>query len=136
MYFNEKLGRYVERGKEDEAAAAANIAPPPIMAAWSQPAAAMSPSTQPGFSEDKFAVAGAGGTSAAELPLMAASSLPLPATGPPMPSGAPRVAAPASASALGKSRCAMIITFLSAVHVVLCWHVFLSLPVCFAFHFA
>jgi hypothetical protein len=100
MYYNEKLGRYVERGKEDEVAASAHIAPPPIMAAWSEPAATLPSSLQPGPSEDTSKVTGAVG----EPPLINASSLPPLASGPPLPSGAARVAAPPSSSALGKSR--------------------------------
>jgi hypothetical protein len=103
MYYNEKLGRYVERGKEDEVAASAHIAPPPVMAAWSEPAAAFPSSSQPASSEDTSIVADAVGISSADVSVMNTSSLPPLAAGPPLPSGA-RVAAPPSSSALGKSR--------------------------------
>ncbi len=113
MYYNEKLGRYVERGKEDEVAAAANVAPPPVVAAWSeQPAATHAVSSQPGLSEYTNAQ-GAVGFNAVQAPVMNAPSLPsvaaappLPsmASGPPLPSGAARPLAPPSSSALGKSR--------------------------------
>jgi hypothetical protein len=105
MYYNEKLGRYVERGKEDEAAASANVAPPPVVAAWSE---------QPAFLEEKSIAQDGVGISAVQAPVMNASSMPLltsgtpipsSAAGPPMPSGSARFNAPPSSSALGKSRC-------------------------------
>jgi hypothetical protein len=105
MYYNEKLGRYVERGKEDEAAASANVAPPPVVAAWSQPAAASHP--QPGPSEDKtLKMPAVAAPAAADVPSMNASVLPQLSSGPPTPLATARVAAPPSSSALGKSRCA------------------------------
>jgi hypothetical protein len=101
MYFNEKLGRYVERGKEDEAAASAVVAPPPMMAAWSEQSAGAPPaSSQAATSQDSAYTPGGGSFSAA----MSAPSQPLTASGPPMPSGTVRAAAPPSSSALGKSR--------------------------------
>lgn len=109
MYFNEKLGRYVERGKEDEAAAEAVVAPPPMMAAWSeQPAVAPRVSSQTATSQDSaYTPPGGGGFSAAQAAATSAPSQPVTASGPPMPSGTVRAAAPpsSSASALGKSRC-------------------------------
>lgn len=106
MYYNEKLGRYVERGKEDEAAASANVAPPPVVAAWSQPAPAVASHPQPGPSEDNtLKMPGVGAPNAADAPSMSAPAVPQLSSGPPMPTGAARVAAPPSSSALGKSRC-------------------------------
>jgi hypothetical protein len=115
MYYNEKLGRYVERGKEDEAAASASVAPPPVVAAWSdQPTAALTMGSQPALSQEKSNSQDGVGFNAVQAPAINASSLPSTATGPPMPSaaagppmpmGSARFNAPPSSSALGKSRC-------------------------------
>lgn len=108
MYFNEKLGRYVERGKEDEAAASAVVAPPPMMTAWSEQSAvapfAPPASSHTATSQDSTYIPGGGSFSAAQAAAMSAPSQPLTASGPPMPSGTVRAAAPPSSSALGKSR--------------------------------
>ena len=103
LYYNEKLKRYVERGKEDEAESSAFVAPPPIMAAWSeQPSAAptiSAASLQPGLPAETLTAAGGVAVPASQAPATFSSS-----SGPPMPTAAARPAAPPSSSALKTSR--------------------------------
>jgi len=106
LYYNEKLKRYVERGKEDEAESSAFVAPPPIMAAWSeQPSAAptiSAASLQPGLPAETLTAAGGVAVPASQAPAAFSSS-----SGPPMPTAAARPAAPPSSSALKTSRYAV-----------------------------
>jgi hypothetical protein len=116
MYYNEKLGRYVERGKEDEVAASV-VGPPPITTAWSEQAAplqaaAASVTSQSSSSDDRMKAAAAAGLITTHAPDISAPLLASTATGPPMPSGVGRPAAPPSSALKSRS----FLSFLVALY--------------------